>query len=379
MKKYFLYFLSVAGFFSCTTNNVLDHQYKINGTLNGIESETTIYVMTPRRQVIDSAKISNGNFVLTGKLDEPQHVFIAVDHENQGLQKLLRNHYSDKFEMYLDQREMTLTGKDSVKTAALTGSQLNREFFDYKSQVKPFEDKLSVVLKKFYEASDSLKRTKEFGEKIDAEYNSIDAEIKKTEKAYVKAHVNSLISLDLIKELCMPVIDVKEIEPLFSSMTKEMQSTNSGQELKATIDKAKTMAIGATAPDFSAETPSGDSLKLSDLRGKYLLVDFWASWCGPCRRENPNVVKAFKKYNTNNFTVLGVSLDRTKDAWLKAIDHDGLTWNHVSNLKGWKSEVAQLYMVRSIPQNFLLDPQGKIIAKNLTGEDLEKKLDEVLK
>ncbi len=379
MKKYFIYFLSFAGFFSCSKSNVLDHQYALKGELNATKNDAAVYLLSSRGELIDSTRIQDGVFELAGKLDESKKVFLILDQDKSGFKKLMRNSNRDGLEMYLDSRDMSLSGTDSVKTATIAGSQLNREFFDYKSQVKPYEDKLSVILNKYYAASDSLKKTKKFDEEINAAYDSVQDEIKKTERAYVKAHTNSLVSLDLVKALCMPVMDVEEIEPLYSVLSKDIRNTKSGLELKASIEKAKTIAIGAIAPDFSAATPSGDSLKLSDLRGKYLLLDFWASWCGPCRRENPNVVKAFKKYNTDNFTVLGVSLDRTKVAWKKAIDEDGLTWNHVSNLKGWKSELAQLYMVRSIPQNFLLDPQGKIIAKNLTGEALEQKLGEVLK
>ncbi len=139
------------------------------------------------------------------------------------------------------------------------------------------------------------------------------------------------------------------------------------------------MALGATAPEFAEADTAGKVISLSSFRGKYVLIDFWASWCGPCRRENPNVVKAYNTYKGKNFTILGVSLDRpnAKDKWLAAIHKDGLTWNHVSDLKFWDSKAAGLYAVRGIPQNFLLDPNGKIIGKNLRGEDLQNKLAEL--
>lgn len=149
--------------------------------------------------------------------------------------------------------------------------------------------------------------------------------------------------------------------------------------LQKEIDQAKSFNIGGTPPDFAQATPEGEQLKLSDFRGKVLLVDFWASWCGPCRRENPNVVKLYKKYNAQGFEVLGVSLDRTKDKWLKAIKQDNLEWAHVSDLKGWKNEVAQLYSVRSIPHTILLDQEGKILARNLRGAALARKLEELFK
>jgi len=147
------------------------------------------------------------------------------------------------------------------------------------------------------------------------------------------------------------------------------------EKLIVTMDK---VAIGKPAIDFTANDTEGKPVKLSDHYGKYLLVDFWAAWCGPCRKENPNLVKAYHKYKDKGFDVFGVSLDRTKEAWLKAIAKDELTWTQVSDLKYWHSEPAALYGVRAIPANFLLSPDGKIVGKNLTGEELHKKLEELL-
>ena len=147
--------------------------------------------------------------------------------------------------------------------------------------------------------------------------------------------------------------------------------------LNQLIKTAASNVPGGVAPDFTMNTPEGVPMKLSDHKGKVLLVDFWASWCGPCRRENPNVVAAYKKYHDKGFDVLGVSLDRTKDRWLQAIEKDGLIWHHVSDLKGWKNEAAALYGVRSIPATVLLDKEGKIIARNLRGPQLDAKLAEI--
>lgn len=148
-------------------------------------------------------------------------------------------------------------------------------------------------------------------------------------------------------------------------------------DMKKKLNAAKQFSKGGQAPDFTSQTPEGEDFSLSDLKGKVVLLDFWASWCGPCRRENPNVVKMYNKYHEKGFDVLGISLDRKKDAWTKAIKADKLTWHHVSDLKGWSNEVSKLYGVRSIPHTILLDREGKIIAKNLRGPALEAKLKEL--
>ena len=148
--------------------------------------------------------------------------------------------------------------------------------------------------------------------------------------------------------------------------------------LKKKMAQARTFMTGVEAPDFAMQTPEGETLKMSDLRGKVLLVDFWASWCGPCRKENPKVVRLYEKYKDKGFEILGVSLDSKKDRWINAIAQDGLTWPQISDLKGWKNEAAKMYGVRSIPTTLLLDAEGKIIGRNYRGAALEAKLKEIL-
>jgi peroxiredoxin len=204
---------------------------------------------------------------------------------------------------------------------------------------------------------------------------------RKQEIAFIKAHPGYLVSAEALRDAVgyLPD-DIRIYDKLFKGLSKDVQKSKEGISLKKTIDGFMAVRIGAEAPLFTSSDTAGRPVNLKDFRGKYVLLDFWASWCGPCREENPNVVKAYAQFRDKNFTVLGVSLDQENkhDAWVKAINDDGLRWNHVSDLKFWNSAVAKLYSIRSIPQNFLLDPNGKIVAANLRGEELFKKLQELI-
>ncbi|MGN6508938.1 MAG: peroxiredoxin family protein, partial [Chitinophaga sp.] len=200
------------------------------------------------------------------------------------------------------------------------------------------------------------------------------------QKKFLETHTGSVVALDVVKQLAGSTPDYAEVYPQFARLSEDVRESEAGKTYAEYLEKIKAVSIGATAPEFSQNDTEGKPVSLASFRGKYVLIDFWASWCGPCRKENPNVVKAYNTYKGKNFTILGVSLDKedAKDKWLQAIADDNLTWTHVSDLAFWNNAVAKQYAVRSIPQNFLIDPQGKIVAKNLRGKALEDKLAELL-
>ncbi len=207
--------------------------------------------------------------------------------------------------------------------------------------------------------------------------NAIETELARFpqgSKAYKFALAGAVIGLSSSSKLALCETYLNDYSSKFN-----IRNSASVNRIRYTLNQSRTSMIGAEAPDFSMNTVEGKALSLKELRGKVVLVDFWASWCGPCRKENPAVVAAYQKFKGRGFDILGVSLDSNKDRWVDAIAADGLTWPHVSDLKGWQNDAAKLYSVTSIPQNVLLDKEGRILARNLRGEQLEAKLAEVFK
>ncbi|RPD40916.1 TlpA disulfide reductase family protein [Chitinophaga barathri] len=213
-----------------------------------------------------------------------------------------------------------------------------------------------------------------------AKATDFETELMNTGMNFVKTHPKAQASLFLLYGELKDRLTEDEFSRQFGSLDVKVRNSKFGRSIAAEISSANAeKADAGTAKDFEQKDPKGKTVKLSSFRGKYVLIDFWASWCGPCRQENPNVVAAYHKFKNKNFTILGVSLDKSKSAWLEAIEQDRLEWTQVSDLQGWANAAAQLYRVQGIPQNFLVDPNGKIIASNLRGRALEKKLAEILK
>lgn len=326
------------------------------------------------KQIIDSALIDNGTFQFTGTIAEPARAQLVLDHYGEGLTLLARN--ADVTILYLEKGNINITGKDSVKYAVITGSKLNDKNAAYKAILTAPEKTLKAINTEYVSAPADKKKDQEFLIGLQSKFDAAMQQRKELQSQYIKENPDSYVSLMALNEVAGRDMDVSIVEPLYNGLSVNIRNTTAGLAFAKSVDAARTTSIGALAPIFTQNDVNDKPVSLASYRGKYVLLDFWASWCGPCRDENPNVVKAYDKYKTKNFTVLGVSLDRPgkKDAWLAAIKADGLEWTQVSDLKFWDNGAAKAYGIQSIPQNYLIDPTGRIIAKNLRGDDLNKKL-----
>ncbi|WP_206614463.1 TlpA disulfide reductase family protein [Chitinophaga barathri] len=290
----------------------------------------------------------------------------------------------------LDAGDMSIKGDyNELEKIQVKGSDATEEI---QQLLKYYSDK-SQVLSKEMQAMDSLRLAKTPDSLLAARRQSFEQEADNFKKHFLEASQQSkhpvpavfalqLVGFEDAEDLLSHKKDFEALAKKFpeNAMVKDLISniSNVEKDAKTEASSGPTAMIGQQAPDFTLPDPTGKQISLSSFKGKYVLVDFWASWCGPCRQENPNVVQAYLKYKNKNFTILGVSLDKTKDAWMKAIADDGLAWSHVSDLKFWESSVVPLYGITGIPTNILVDPQGKIVAANLRGSGLEQKLSELL-
>lgn len=368
MKKVVLPWLAVSLFFgSVAFSQKKATTYKVSGKIEGRDTGW-IYLLNTAEGHTDSVRLKKGKFSFPGKLND------------QVVYTLRLPDIQPRIVFFAGEGPVTISAKiDSMDKARVGGSALNEELKDFNKAWGRIHNTAGI----YYRMSDSVYKSQ--GGKPDSTsrstlekaYQKLQVFARNIQDSFIRVHANSPVSAYVVDTRYAAYNEFDKVAEMFAVLGSESKNSYYGKKIKAGLDIAAKSAIGVI-PVFEQADTSGKIIKLSDFRGSYVLVDFWASWCGPCRKENPNLVNAYNQYHSKGFNIIGLSLDDKKAPWLKAIEQDSLTWTHVSDLKGWKNAVAVAYGVNVVPTSFLIDKEGKIIAKNLRGEALEAKLSELL-
>lgn len=370
MKKITLGCLSALLIFACGTpqEDAALEQYSIGGTLSNADSA---WIILQKRESgawvkVDSAQVLDNSFQLKkGNVELEKMYYLQV----AGTRK-----YTP---IFLENSEITFTGDlDSLDNVEISGSAIHDKYEAYQKGKKPFSERMKALYPK-YDLADSL-GDKEMEKDIDEQYEAIYDEQKEYNIKIISENSDNNMGPYLATSTFYSDKDIEDLENVLNGFDTTLNKSSYVIKLTNMVSVWKQVAVGQPAVSFSQNDSTDNPISLESLKGQYVLIDFWASWCGPCRAENPNVVAIYNDLHEKGFEILGVSFDTSREKWLKAIDDDKLTWQHVSDLKGWSNAVGKLYGVNSIPHTVLLDKEGTIIAKNLRGDELRDKLEELL-
>lgn len=341
-------------------------KYTIDGTIQGDQTGNILLVKENGNQLdtIGKAAIKNGKFKITGHVDSLTIAYASVEGSRYYIPVFLEN---ANYTASIDPTNPMDNKVEGTKNQTVINGfiALNKEL-----------QKRRIEIQQEYMAANQAKDTEKMTA-LESKMEELIGETEAKEEDLLKANPDTYATAFLLLTK-MGQMEFEQLNVLYDPLSPEIKASLPGKEVAAYLNRLAPTAVGRTAPDFTLETPDGKPLSMHAVKGKVKILDFWASWCGPCRTENPNVVELYKKFHPKGLEIIGVSLDENKDQWLQAIKDDKLGWQQMSDLKGWQSEVAQLYGVGAIPHTVILDENNVIIAKNLRGKKLEEKIAELL-
>lgn len=367
MKK-FTYLLAAAALFAaCNSGN---KGYIVTGTVEGAADGDTVFLQTVQgRQLVklDSAVIANGTFTFEGTQDTATNRYITYSN--------VENESNMMMDFFLENGKINIQ-LTSGKNDSATGTASNDAYQIIRTQLAGLNEQMMAI----YNSMSDTTLTDEQREAKSKEMETLQEKMIETTKAGINKNITNPVGIHLLKQNYY-YLEVPDLDPLLPQIPAAYENDEVILKIKGNVEKMKATAVGQKFTDFEMLTPEGKAVKLSDYagKGKVVLVDFWASWCGPCRREMPNLVEAYAKYKNKNFEIVGVSLDQSGEAWKEAIGKLNITWPQMSDLKYWNCEGAKLYAISSIPHIVLIDGEGTIIARGLHGDELQQKLAEIIK
>lgn len=371
MKKLTLIITCAILMVSC--NNLKDNEFLISGTANGVENGKKVFVEIQTETgslAKDTAFVKDGKFELKGITEGIDVGFIRIENEELNLPIILEE----------GEIEINII-KDSIHKSTLGGTPNNKKFHTFNletrlisEKVMKFEKDNGPIMQKAQMERDTVTINK-----LMKEYSKFQNEMNDYSKKFIKENPDAFLSVLLLENFLMrQYLTPEEVKGYYEKLDKNLLETKSAKKIKSSLESLSAVVVGKKAPDFSAPSPDGKTISLKESLGKITIIDFWASWCGPCRKENPNVVALYNEFHPKGLNIIGVSLDKDAAKWKEAIAKDGLVWPHISNLKFWDEPIAKLYNVQSIPATFLVDAKGNIIAKDLRGDALYAKVKELL-
>jgi peroxiredoxin len=372
IKNVGLMLLMAAPLYSLAQDN-----FTIQGTLRGVSPKVEkVYISyaSSGHNIIDSANVAGNRFLIQGMIHQPTRIELRAGYDAK--QKVKPSMSRDIITFFADPAVMEIKSVDSFANASITGSKSNIEFDKLRAAAKPLESQAASLMQRA--AAEQKAGNNTALENTQHQIDNLQTRLKETVYAdYIRKNPNSPIAFFALQQFSGALIEKPdETLKLFNLLPEGLRQSPDGRRMETLIRFAKLTPVGSQAPDFTESNPDGQTIALSDYAGKYVLINFWASWCGPCRAQNATLVKLYNQYKSQGMEILGVSLDKPgeKQDWLDAIKEDNLSWPQVSDLRFWNSKVGRMYGVVLLPQNVLVDRSGKIIAKNLTMDALSRKL-----